>query len=76
MAKIFGETVKSEVEENVQTITFRIPAFTETIAIQRAKINARAKGFNNFEVKSSEVSGKANIPGLTNYDVEVSTPLS
>lgn len=69
MVQIFGTVEKSFTEEDSQFTTFRIPAFSKTLARQRGRANARIKGLTNFQVDSVEEVGSADVPGQTLYDV-------
>lgn len=73
MAEFFGRTESSETTNGVQVTTFRIPAMTEGMARRRGKMNARVKGFDDYEIVDVQTVESGSIPGQTLYDITVSS---
>jgi len=71
MVQVFGTIESSTVRDGMQITVFRIPAFSDTGARQRAKANARLKGMGSSEVNLVEKVGPADVPGQTLHDVTV-----
>lgn len=74
MVQFFGTIRRNAVEDGEQIITFRIPAFSRATAEQRAKTNARLKGFQDASVTGIENVGSTDIPGQKEYDVTLTRP--
>jgi len=73
MPQIFGVVEQSYQRNGKQHTVFRIPAVSQTVAKQRAKINARLKSLSGASVASIQSAGKSSIPGFTLYDVDVTS---
>lgn len=71
MVQLFGSVETSTIIDDTLVTEFRIPAFSRRIARQRARSNARLKGFEGAEVTGVEELKTGDLPGQTIYLVEV-----
>lgn len=71
MAQFFGSIERSTTENGKHIAVFRIPAFSKSIARQRAKGNARIKGLKEFEIVNVENVGSSDVPGQNLFDIRV-----
>jgi len=76
MVQFFGQTIDTEVQGDVQQILFQIPAFSETGARSRARVNSRIKGIAGAQVVGVEPIRSGEVPGQTIFRVQVSGEVS
>lgn len=71
MVQFFGNVERSTTQNGQQITVFRIPAFSKSIARQRAKANARIKGLSGFSLDTVQKVGSTDLPGQSFYDVTI-----
>lgn len=71
MVELFGRIEKTDVQDGKQVTIFRIPAVSQSLAEQRAGINARLKGLSNFQLSGVRKVGSGSFPGQSIFDVKV-----
>lgn len=73
MVEVFGRVQNTEVTNGELVTIFRIPALSSRVARERARVNARLKGYSNISIGESEQAGDTDIPGARVYDVRVTS---